>query len=501
MSTTDDYYKKIERIKLLEKKIELQEGLPFRYARKKYLWQREFLNSDSRNLFLTAANQIGKSTVSWERMLEFAYDKDKWASRWSTRPWTFWYLYPSLQVATSELEEKIIPTLLPKGKYERDPHYGWKIEYRNKVAQAIHLNVGVTILMRSYASDLKNLQTGTAWYVAADEEIPWEIYPEINMRRSATAGYYSMVFTATMGQQEWYETMEIRGKGERFPDAHKMQISLFDCQQFEDGSPSHWSKERIQQTINSCGSDAEVKRRVYGRFVKESGKKYQSFSRLRNLSSPTKVHEDWHWYAGVDPGSGGEGHPAAITLVAVSPDYRRGRIVKVWRGGKNENTTASDVLQKFKELGRGINFSGLYYDWADKDFEVFAQRDGIPFQKAEKSHEIGVSLLNSLFKNQMLSIDDTPENSVLVEELDNLLVGTRKTKAKDDAIDSARYAITKIPWDLTAITGNELIVLPKNQVDHVYTTDELRAMAMVEIPDDDWGMSAEIAEWNELYEP
>lgn len=492
----DEYYKKIERIKLLEEKISLQEGLPFRFMRKKYPWQREVLNSNAKDLYVTAANQIGKSTVHWERVLEFAYDTDKWGKRWNSRPWTFWYLYPTKEVATQEIEEKLVNTLLPRGKYEKDPHYGWKIEYRNKTAQAIHLNVGISILMKSYATDWKALQTGTAWYVACDEELPWELYPELNMRRAATAGYFSMVFTATIGQQEWFETMELRGqRGERFPNAKKFQISLYDCMKFEDGTPSQWTEERIQQVINSCGSEAEVQRRVMGRFVKDHGKKYASFHRTRNVKKLEPVPGDWHWYAGVDPGSGGAAHPAAICFIAVAPDFTKGRVIRCWRGNSNENTTASDVLNKFKEMAGARPFAGLYYDWGDADFGIFAQRDGIPFQKAEKSHEIGESLLNSLFKNSMLTIDDTPENQGLIDELEHLLHSTKKNKAKDDAIDAMRYCAVKIPWDLTVITGKELVAPPPPP--RLLTTDELRSMKFEE--QESWGVEEEIAEWNDLY--
>jgi hypothetical protein len=141
-------------------------------------------------------------------------------------------------------------------------------------------------------------------------------------------------------------------------------------------------------------------------------------------------------------------------------------------------------------------FAGLYYDWGDADFKIFAERDGLAFQKAEKSHDIGESLLNSLFKNTILTIDDTEENQCLVDELEHLIHGMKKTKAKDDAIDAMRYAAVKIPWDLTVITGKELVV--QTQERRILTTDELRAMKFEEA--ESWGIEEEIAEWNELLE-
>lgn len=502
MGINDEFQRKVERARLLEKKIELQDGLPFLYGVKLYKWQREFLNTTNKNLYLTAANQIGKSTIQWIKLLTWLYHPELWSKLWpkEKKPLTAWYLYPTKDVATQEFQQKIEPLLMPRGKFANDPRWGWKAEYKNGILQAIHLNLGPSIIIKSYATDVKNLQTGTAWYVACDEELPWDLYGEINARRTATGpGFFSMVFTATSGQQEWFQVMERIGeKDERFPKAHKMRASLFDCEFFEDGTPSHLTKDVRQQMINACGSDAEYQRRIMGRFVKETGRRVQAFSRQQNVRPATPVPPTWLWYVGVDPGSSGEtGHPAAICFVAVNPELTAGRVVKCWRGDETANTTPDDVYKKYKEMAADTPMTGRYYDWACKDFEVFASRDGCYFEKAEKSHELGFPLMNSLFKNVLVTIDDTVENQPLIEELEHLMVGTRKQSAKDDQIDSFRYAITKIPWDLSVITSQE--TLPALVSDRVYTTDELRMMPIEAV--DKWEMQAEIDEWNDLYEP
>jgi hypothetical protein len=51
----------------------------------------------------------------------------------------------------------------------------------------------------------------------------------------------------------------------------------------------------------------------------------------------------------------------------------------------------------------------------------------------------------------MLDIDNTLECFPIVNELTTLQLGTDKRKAKDDSVDSMRYALTKIPFDFSHV--------------------------------------------------
>jgi len=121
-------------------------------------------------LFLTAANQISKSSSQIRKMIHLATAKDTWPKIWKTKPLTFWYLYPSLLVASKEVEKKWIPEFLPRGKYKDHPVYGWKLEKDGGLITGIHFNSGVTIVFKSYSTNEALLQTGTVWYLAFDEE-------------------------------------------------------------------------------------------------------------------------------------------------------------------------------------------------------------------------------------------------------------------------------------------------------------------------------------------
>jgi hypothetical protein len=121
--------------------------------------------------------------------------------------------------------------------------------------------------------------------VSGDEEMPEDYVDELLARVSASDGYFNLAFTATQGFQLWFRAMECIGTSEEvFPDAHKQCVSLYDCQIYEDGTPGAWPIERIKAREKSCTTEAEVLRRVHGRFVKDEGRKYANFSPARTRS-------------------------------------------------------------------------------------------------------------------------------------------------------------------------------------------------------------------------
>ena len=135
---------------------------------------------------------------------------------------------------------------------------------------------------------------------------------------------------------------------------------------------------------------------------------------------------------------------------------------------------------------------GEFYDWAAKDFKTLSDRAGFSFQTADKNHNVGFPLLNTLFKNQMLIIDDIPQTQELINEILTLKWGGWKKDANDDATDSLRYAVSKIPW----IIDGEKVIKEKR----ILTPTEQARPGYFERPDEDnWSIDDEIALWNEEY--
>lgn len=511
MTTTEEqrrFYVK-QQAELLEKKIELQEGLPYLYGWPWYTWAWEFFNSTNRMNFLCAANQVSKSSTQIRKAIHWATAQELWPSLWVRKPVQFWYMYPSQKVVNAEYLTKWL-LFLPRGKYKNDPYYGWTLEKDKGDIVAIHFNSGVHLFFKTYKQAAEDLQTGTVDALFLDEELPVEHWDELAMRTNAVDGYIHMVFTATLGQDFWRRCMdateEEKARGEEnFSTAAKWCVSLYDSQKYMDGSPSQWTDEKIASVKAKCKNHQEFLKRVMGRFVLVGGRKYECFDATKHMKPKHPIPPSWLIFEGVDIGGGGESsHKSAICFVAVRPDFRAGRVFLGWRGD-GITTTAGDVFQKHLEMKKEHKLKPLrqFYDWGNKDFGTISTRAGEPFEKAEKGHDVGEDVINTLFKNDALFIYEDAELSKLGSELSTLLKSTAKNKAKDDFADAFRYAVTKIPWDFTYLTGakSDMEETPEKVMNEkereIYErkkrfegTDEENAEVE---------MQAEFDEWNEAY--
>lgn len=391
-------------------------------------------------------------------MIEWATNDSLWPELWKTTPRQFWYLYPNQSVATSEFDLKWVPEFMPRGKLKDHPRYGWKPNYEQKKISSVTFNSGVHIFFKTYSQNVMDLQSGTVHYLAFDEELPMNLYDELQFRTSGVDGYLSGVFTATLNQQFWKEVMEGAGEDERLPDAFKLQISKYDCLTYEDGSPGAYTEEKILREIAMCKSQTEVQRRIFGRFVTEEGRKYPAFEYERHMIKPSslEVPKSWNTYVGIDLGTGGlDNHPAAIVFIALNPLCNLGVIYDGWRGD-GITTTSEDILNKYLELKAKNNVEPVqvFYDWHGKDFEIVASRAGIALTKPDKTRSLGDDIMNTLFKANMLLIYETEELRKLGNELSNLMNSAKKTRAKDDFIDATRYPVVGMPWDWSSVRSD-----------------------------------------------
>lgn len=461
---------KLEKVRLLEEQAKLKDGLPFLYGRKLYKWQRAYKDEKFNKVrLLCAANQIGKSTIQQMDRIDVATNPAIWRQLWphlyrggaNPKP-SSWYLYPNQSTVMSEFEEKWKPDILPKGEFKNHPIYGWKETIVNKILVKIDFNSGWTIYFKTYSQNVADLQAGTVWAIDCDEELPVDLYDELTARLFATDGYFSMAFTATRGQTFWKNAIEGRGEKETFKDAFKIQISQYDCMQYEDGSETPWTIERIKRNEAKCKNPAEVNRRIYGKFMVDSGLLYSGFDETRNVIDFPKldsghifkgVPNEWSIYTGIDYGSGGEdNHPSAIAFLSVSPDFRKIRLFKCKRYDKI-TMTAGDLYKAYvKERGnmRPVNQA---YDWAAKDLGTIASRNADSLNKADKDHASGEMALNSALKSGILKIYRDEESEKLIDELTSVKEGYDKRKTADDLIDAVRYAINAIPIDWAALLG------------------------------------------------
>lgn len=507
IESVDEKVKYLQGLRESEAELRKQVDLPHLYGWKWYPWARKFVDSKNQVNLLCAANQISKSSTQIRKCIIWATDQNLWPELWAQKPVQFWYLYPSQGVAAAEFETKW-KLFLPRGEYQDDDYYGWKAERRGGVLIAIHFNSGVHIYFKTYSQNTENLQTGTCDAVFCDEELNVDLFDELMLRISASSGYFHMVFTATKGQEFWRKAMDPgETEKENLPKAFKQTISSYDCMEYDDGTKSHWTYEKIKDVESRCSTQSEVLKRVYGKFILLEGRKYESFDLKRHVKQKHKIPKEWLIYTGVDIGSGtgGKGgHPSAIVFVGVRPDFRAARVFLGWRGD-NTVTTAGDVVEKYISMIKENNIvtAQRFYDYASKDFNEIATRMGYPFEKAEKHHDVGENTLNTLFKNDMLFIYDDPELSKLASELATLRKDQNKDTAQDDFIDALRYACAKIPWDWNAITGTPVEQDEKPEEPMNATQREIherRKAFSDDINRENKRIEDEFSEWNEAYD-
>lgn len=500
----------LKKLKLLEAQLKVQKELPHIYGTKLYRWQRDFLNSTNRLNLLTAANQIGKSSINIVKVITWATSKDLWKKLWPKKifnsndcPSQFWYLYPDLKLATVEFKEKWVREFLPRGSMKDHPEYGWEAVFERRCISELRFNSGVTIYFKTYMQNPQSLQAGTVYAIFCDEELPFNLYDEIKFRLSGTDGYFHLVFTATLNQDEWRQAMEpVKNEKEKFPKAFKRQVSLYDCMEYEDGSETVWTKERIQERVEDCGSETEMKRRIYGKFVSEMGRKY-NFEYDRDIIKPRALENEWYVYSGVDIGSGGAtGHPAAIVFCMVSPDFTQGEI---FCGKRMDGvlTTAGDILEEYIKMREPFRKRVVKqcYDYQARDFFTLATRINENFTPANKKHTDGENIINTLLRFGALKIHkEAYDLYKLCHELNNLqqVYDKRKPKYKDDYSDALRYCVTAIPWNM------EQIKIKRGKKPRKQKTQlELRREMFVD-PADGWldkdEYDNEISFWNDLYE-
>lgn len=510
---------KLEKLKRLEAQQKLQAMLPHLYMHKRYPWQREFEDEvHMRYQVITAANQIGKSSSAIQKLIRLATEPHRWKEIWpnlvdpDNAVLQFWYLYPSYDVATAEFENKWRP-LLPRVP-EDDPDYGWKPEYARKHIKALYFP-RVNLYFKSYSQDVEDLQSGSVHVLGADEELPVHLLPELQMRTNATDGIMMFVFTATKGQTFWRQVVEDRTVWKDV--ARIWQVPLHACMKYADGTPSQWTAQRIASAIAKCKDQNEVDRRIFGKFVVDEGRRFPTFSRERHMAPYKKIPVDWPVFVGIDHGAGGGklNHPAAITFLACEPSYKMAYVIRHWRGD-TEVTTSRDTVDWYVRMAQTVKnpIIAIYYDYHAKDVGLFAQKAGLPFQNAEKHHDIGEGCLNALFQNDAVQIftqsDVSDEENIpgyflegykLAEEFDSLQNNIDKRQAKDDSIDSMRYSAAKIPFDFENLMSMDRLKQILSKPHRMKTVDEQRRDAMIEGEEPDGSsVDEELEFWGSQYD-
>ena len=417
-----------------------EEDLPHLHGFPWYKWAKRFFESRADQNFLCAANQISKSSTMIRKCIEWATNKELWPDLWATTPTQFWYFYPDKSTATREFDEKWIKEFLPKVK--NCPRHGWNAHYEYKKIHHVSFHSGLTVYFLSYEQQLTNIQSSSVYAMFCDEEAPVGVYDECAPRVWATDGYFHMAFTATIGQEFWRQVIEEKGEKERFPDALKIQVAMWDCMEYEDGSASPWTEERIKKREASCRTEAERLRRIYGRFILSSNRLFSAFEPTEHTISKSISKAGWRTFCGV--------FGNAIILVRVNPSFD---LAEVFDGHIFEDRDVS-ALQIYLKYRKMVEKVGEHYSYADKkrcrDFITVAASGGSPFTPVRKTKDNGEKLLNSLFETRILRVAKRKALSPLIGEITSVKRSDEDLEGYD-FVGALVTCVTSLPWDFKSV--------------------------------------------------
>lgn len=474
----------------LEALARLRKGLPHLYGFTMYPWQRKFWNNKQTFQFIFKANQIGGSSVMIKKMINYATEPAMW-TQFSRAPKAMMYLYPDKATATREWETKWVE-FMPNGEFKDHPQYGWNEDWEGKYINSVTFKTGVILYFKTYGSGAENLQATSPSILACDEELPEELFPELQLRISSPVNGGAMFWmgcTPTKGQKY---LQKIQTGETKIPDSFVLTVSMYDCLHLENGQKSLWTIDKIKQIEQALPNKREIEVRVHGLFKPVDNVGFPSFSREKNFK-PYHPVTGWELYCGIDYGIGGSSaHPSSIVFIAVNPLFTQARVVKCWRGD-GISTTVDDVLNQYLSMLNQLGYSNLantYYDYACGEMGVIAARRGITVNKANKDRKLGIDTLNSVFKNAMMIIYDTAdgEGEKLAAEIEGYNI---ERKVEDDLVDALRYGTINIPFNFENINVHEHVVSKqiKTEGRETYYENEY----------DDTELEDEIDEWNSMY--
>lgn len=525
-----------------------------------YSWQDEFINCSKPRQYLTAANQVGKSVALMLKAHKLCTDVDFRFKQWGkNQPKMGWYVLPSQGHINDFFYTKWLPEILSKGEAKEKGPYAWTlIKEGNNVKGIRFLATNCILSFVTTGSRATNLQGRSLGFVIFDEEPPVSMLAEIEMRTASfndeitgkSTAILAFAFTPTSGQDYFkkifcfndrsflrfipddlkaiyffdkelneYRTCSVKQEeDELYPisdQVYKRRVSTFEAITFKSGRAGKYTEARIRELIKMQPSKRDALIRVFAAFEKDDngGLLYPNFNRDKHIKIVTNpnIYQSAQgiFTAGIDYGSG-TNHTSAIAITHINPTCNRATVIKLWRGTMGIRTTADDVVKKYIEMSAGLNIDFPFYDWAAADLDtVYWRMTGKNLIQAQKSHEIGQNLIDTLYKNDLLEIiarKGDPYIEWLANEYENLTADQKKNHRTDDLSDAIRYSLAGVAhlFNLEELSPdfknkvNAEKITKKKEIPEDYGVRSWKNVKEKEINSDDW-IEKEIDEWANLF--
>jgi len=327
---------KIELLELLDEKERRVKDDPLKYA-KQHSKQIQATQSDKAIRSLFWGNRVGKT--EWGASETARYATNNHPHRNIGDPIEIWCVCPSYEVQEETTQKKLL-TYLPEKEIEH-------ISYlRGRIIKKIRMKSGTIIDFKSYDQGREKFQGTGKRLIWFDEEPPKDIWEECFVRVEAGQQLdVILTMTAIKGLTWVYDSIYLDTNN---PDLYISEAGW-------DDNP--WLTDKQKKQMSRGLSEAALKVRREGKFVKRVGMVCAWWDREIHLKHYDELNRSWTWYEVLD---GGYSDPAAWLLVGVDGDNN----VHVVNGFRRKQLTT----ERIKEL-RDSKIGGLTITrgWTDND--------------------------------------------------------------------------------------------------------------------------------------
>jgi phage terminase large subunit-like protein len=257
-----------------------------------------FHKSDKRVRWIFGGNRSGKSIASHVEVMQLALGIHPY--RKMVVPNHGWVVSVDFQTST-DVSEFIMLQYLPKSKIKHTSA-GNPID-GNRV---ITLTNGSTIGFKSADSGATKFQGTSRHWILYDEEPPYDVYNECNMRLIDTNGLTICAETPTLGMSWTFdEIVEMEGVN---PNIEVFHFSML--------KNPHLKKEAVQEAIAKM-SDEEKEMRIEGKHIQLSGQVFKEYDREVHVIDGFEIPNSFEWskFRGIDHGTN---NPTACVWVAIN---------------------------------------------------------------------------------------------------------------------------------------------------------------------------------------
>lgn len=405
------------------------------------------------------------------------------------------------QIIIPKLKQWLPPSLLINGS--------WEDSY-NSERKELRLANGSTCELMTYEQKLESFAGTSRHFIHYDEEPPYQIYRECQMRLLDTDGDAWMTMTPVNGMTWVYDSIYLPGS-----DGARSDIDVIEVNVHEN---PYVKAEAIERILGDISDEDERAARETGKFVQLGGLVYKDFARSKHvidaINPRNKFYENWEMARSMDHGFNNPTawlwhliSPDAQTIITFAEHYQREMIV---------SEHARVVHEMDKGFGRvpdlcvgdpaieqrnGINGTSI--------LETYAQHD-IFIAPGNNDVLTGVERVANYLKTNpgtqrpyWLITQSCPN---LIRELERLRWKTYASKTaqfqnnakeeihkhNDHAADAARYFFTMMP-DLTPDPKPVTRELPQDTVTERYDLALARLAAAG--PSTEWKKQQTSWEW------